>query len=52
MAETLKDRIRREKRSGKTAIEIQRVLRDENLEVPWIETKTIFNNLSDEEANR
>lgn len=49
MAETLKDRIRREKRSGKTAIEIQKTLRNENLAVPWIETKTIFNQITDEE---
>jgi len=40
---TLEEIIKDKKNSGKTAIEIQKWLRDNNYGVSWLETKMIYN---------
>ena len=42
MPEDLKDIIRRLKADRKTAIEVQKWLRDNNYAIPWVETKQIY----------
>ena len=42
MPEDLKDIIRRLKADRKTAIEVQKWLRDNNYAIPWVETKRIY----------
>lgn len=43
MPQTLKDIIKSQKAQGKTAIEIHKWLRDNNMSIPWMETQKIFN---------
>lgn len=42
---TLEDKIKQYKDQGLSAIEIQQRLRDQGLQVPWLEVKSIYNRL-------
>ncbi|GAH87207.1 unnamed protein product [marine sediment metagenome] len=42
MPEELKDIVKRLKGEGKSAIEVQKWLRDNNYGIPWVETSKIY----------